>query len=190
MSDNKHLQVDLEFLDKDEPVHAKPAEPSKIPSSSPTKYNWKAILIIAGIIIVWAAVSSNDSSNKTSSSSTNSSQSDSVIVGNYSCSSYYSGQADSLKPSDLESSQLDAESADLQRRKDAIKASSDRIDNMYVDNTDQDSLDSYNQAVADHNATLDTLKNDLKAHDAKVAGYNARIDKYNNYLDANCTKRN
>lgn len=190
MSDKKHINVDLEFLDKDEPVQAKPPEQSKKPQSSPTKYNWKAILIVAGIIIVWAAISDNGSSNKTPSSTTGSSQSDSVIVGNYSCSSYDSRQADSLKPSDFESSQLDAESADLKRRKDAIKESSDRIDNMYVDNTDQESLDSYNQAVAAHNATLDTLKNDLKDHDARVAKYNAQIDKYNNYLDANCTKRN
>lgn len=190
MSDNKHLQVDLEFLDKDEPVHAKAPETTSRPPSNPTKYNWKGILIAVGVVIIIGAISDSGSSNKTSSSATNSSQSDSVIVGNYSCSSYYSGQADSLKPSDLESSQLDTESADLQRRKDAIKISSDRIDNMYVDNTDQESLDSYNQAVAEHNATLDTLKSDLKAHDAKVAGYNARIDKYNNYLDANCTKRN
>lgn len=189
MSDKK-LNVDLEFLDKDEPVQVKPPEQSKKPSSNPTKYNWKAILIVVGIIIVWAIISDNGSSDKTSSSATGSSQSDSVIIGNYSCSSYDSRQADSLKPSDFESSQLDSELTDLQRRKDAIKASSDRIDNMYVDKTDQDSLDVYDQVVAGYNATLDTFKSDLKAYDAKVADYNARIDKYNNYLDSNCTKRN
>ena len=190
MSDKKHIAVDLEFLDKDEPVQAKPPEPSKHPPSSPTKYNWKAILIVVGIIVVWAAFSDDSPSNESSSAATNTSQSDMVIVGNYSCSSYYSRQADLLKPSDYQSNQLDIESADLKRRKDSIEVSSDQIDNMNVDDTDQESLDSYNRAVAKHNATLDTLKSDFRAHDVKATEFNVKVDKYNDYLDANCTKRN
>lgn len=188
MSDNKHLQVDLEFLDKDEPVHAKAPETTSRPPSNPTKYNWKGILIAVGVVIIIGAISDSGSSTKSSSSSN--SQTDSVSVGNYHCSSYNKSQADALNPTDVESRQLDAETQNLKDRAAAIKVSSDQIDSMTVDNTDQDSLDYYNQQVNIHNAKLDTYKTDAASHEAKIANYNTRVEKYNNYLDAHCTRDN
>ena len=56
-----HLDIDLEFLDKKEPLRVAPKKKKKKPheqtsstSKSPStgsKYNWKNILIIGGIVL-------------------------------------------------------------------------------------------------------------------------------------------
>ena len=51
-----HLDIDLEFLDKKEPLRVapKPHEQTSSTSKSPStgsKYNWKNILIIGGIVL-------------------------------------------------------------------------------------------------------------------------------------------
>lgn len=213
-----HLKLDTEFLDIKEPIKgpakdpnwvfsgkAPESEKSKKSSGKPFTHNWKLILLAVGIVLLisWAAVTQDNSSSSNTATPANAptsnstgqtlnlnSQNNTVVVGHYTCSSYDADQADSLQPSDAVSKQLDADEKNLEDRAAALKTSKEEIDGTTVDNTDQSSLDSYNQMVDNYNATLNTWKSDSKAHDVKITQFNAQVKKYNNYLDANCTKNN
>lgn len=204
MKDSKdHLNIDLDFLDKKEPIRvapkpeSKPEQKTEHPKSethsgdehkkpanevsTDTKYNWKKILIVGGIILFfgWAIFSGSDDSSSSSSSSTYSSNSSSdgtFTDGSgqtFRCSDYRYDQAMAMKPTQAESDALDA-------RISAGKIEKSRVENMYVDEYDQDSIDSYNYAVDSFNYKNNKLKSDLAAWDAKV-------NAYNNYLDTYCT---
>lgn len=58
MSNDQRINVDLEFLDKDEPVHAKPPQSVNRPPLKPTGYNWVGIVIVVSIIILLAVIRS------------------------------------------------------------------------------------------------------------------------------------
>ncbi len=65
--DKKHLDIDLEFLDK------KGSSPKpKTPADVASKYNWKNILIIGGVILFfgWLIFSTNNSNTNSTSTST------------------------------------------------------------------------------------------------------------------------
>lgn len=89
--DKKHLDIDLEFLDKNDSAKPKPSKDDSSSSKDPAKsgsdpvsnpeiettgnkYNWKNILIISGIILFfgWAIFSGSNSSNNSVSDSTES----------------------------------------------------------------------------------------------------------------------
>lgn len=202
-----HLDIDLEFLDKKEPLRATPKpDATKTTSSAPTsistnpKYNWKKILIIGGIILffLWAIISgsSNDNSSSSSSNSTytptntSTPNNNNFITGNgktYSCSDSNASSADALRPDSSTAASLASESSQLDTRTSALKAQKAEIDSMYVDQTNQSSLDTYNAAVDDFNAKNDQLKVDIASWNQRNAAQNNQIDTYNNFLDANCT---
>ncbi|MBP7804670.1 MAG: hypothetical protein KA052_00410 [Candidatus Pacebacteria bacterium] len=203
MKDSKdHLNIDLDFLDKKEPIRVAPKpepEPQKSESATSgnakkpekkpievttnTTYNWKKILIVGGIIVffLWAIFSGSSDDSSSSSTTSNSTYSD-TSSGNtftddsgqtFRCSDYNYDRAMALKPSATESAALDA-------RVSASNSAKDDIESMYVDEYDQDSIDSYNEAVDDFNFRNNRLKADLAAWDTKV-------DTYNSYLDDHCT---
>ncbi|MDP3763778.1 MAG: hypothetical protein Q8Q92_04020 [bacterium] len=208
MKDQKdHLNIDLEFLDKKDSVRVVPKPESNAgqTSSTPktpatdTKYNWKNILIIGGIVLFigWAIfLDDGSSSNSTTNtyippvgSQTSNSSDDDVMVGQYSCSRYNYNKAVALDPDETEQ-QIDSASTAFEYRTNAMKRLKDEIDNSYAnDYSEQWEIDDYNAKVDDYNSKLPAYKRDLAILDSRIDQYNAQIQTHNNYLVANCTKR-
>lgn len=192
---SEHLDFNTDFLGKSTP--AKRGGGSTPGPSKPNK--WKPWFIGGGIVlivIILAAASGSSSSPSTSASSnstyptptSNSSgnSSNQVKVGQFMCSSYNASRADSLQP-DIPEATIQAESDALDVRIAALKAQKTRIDNMYVDNTDQSSLDTYNAQVDSFNVANNRLNADIDAYQAKLPHYNAQVNAYNSFLQNNCT---
>lgn len=110
----------------------------------------------------------NSSNKKTDTTPVN----DSVTVWRYTCSSSNSIYLESIEPKDPGLKQLSDEVDSLQSA----------LDNTYVDEYSQSSVDSYNKKVNALNAKIESYK-------SKQTTYNIAVDKYNNYLERNCTKR-
>jgi len=201
-----HLDIDLEFLDKKEPVRVVPkpesngGQTSSTPKSPSTdhKYNWKNILIIGGVILFfgWVIFSDDDSSSSSTNTYTPPAQTsnynsddDTVMVGEYSCSRYHYNQAVVLDPVETEQQIENAQSA-LEYRTNRLENLKSEIDNSYVnDYSSQWEIDDYNEKVDEYNSLLPAYKRDLASLDSRIDTYNAQIQTHNNYLVANCTKR-
>src|SRR3989344_2136021 len=197
-----HLDIDLEFLDKKEPLRVapKPHEQTSSTSKSPStgrKYNWKNILIIGGIILffVWVIFSDDSGSSSTTNTYTppasgqnTSGSGDNVRLGEYSCSRYHYNQAVALDPDETEQ-QIESASSAFEYRTNALERLKDEIDNSYVnDYSAQWEIDDYNAKVDEYNSKLPAYKRDLASLDSRIDKYNAQIQKHNDYLTANCTK--
>lgn len=213
-----HLNIDLEFLDKKETTKNIPKtespkgnepnwryyEPKKTnpsPNPNPVKeYNWKNILIIGGVIIFfgWAIFSNNDSSSSTSNNTYTppaqtlniDSKDDTVIRGQYRCSSYNASRADALEPSESEST-ISNEQNTIEQRSTYLENLKKEIDNSYVNEySEQYEIDSYNQKVDDYNSKLASYKRDAASLDSRIDKFNNQVNARNNYLMNNCTKAN
>lgn len=103
------------------------------------------------------------------------------------CSSYSYGRAMSLRPDATTQSQINSDSAAIDTRTNNLALENTRIKNMYVDENDQYSIDTYNEAVSNYNFKSSSLKNVIANWNARNTAFNVKIDTYNNYLDANCT---
>lgn len=185
-----HLKIDLEFLDKKEPLRVAPKPDSQTrqtstPNSVSTshQYNWKKILVTGAIILFfgWAIFSDSSSSSSTSND---------FLAGtgqNFSCSGSNHDRALALRPNATTAASLASESDALDRRISAAKIQNAEIDAMYVDETDQSSIDRYNAAVNDYNNKNNRLQLDTDSWNQRNAALNSQIDAYNNFLDTNCT---
>lgn len=157
---NKHLDFDLDFLDKKSEKHH--VEKSYDGNKEEHKRdsggnNWKTILIVLGVIIgfIFLVFGSDNSSS-------NSSTDDSVAVGDYLCTSANASEADDMRPDSMIRDELDREQNEL--------------DSEYT------FLDEYDEfAVDDYNSKVD-------AYNAKKNEYNYSVDRYNTFLAENCTK--
>lgn len=202
-----HLNIDLEFLDKKEPPVATPKPDSHTRQTSGAstsksdghRYNWKNILIIAGIVlfISWVIVySDNGSSGSSTNTPASPSQAsnydtddDSVMEGEYSCSRYYYNQVVAIRPTETEQ-QIENAQTSLKNKSDEIDRLKNKIDNSYVNEySEQWEIDQYNKMVNEYNSGLSAYNQSLTNLDARIDKYNAQIQKHNNYLIANCTKK-
>ena len=200
-----HLDIDLEFLDKKDPVQVAPKPESNVGQTSSTqkslptdrKYNWKNILIIGGVVLFfgWVIFSDDNSSSSTNTytpptqTSNYNSDDDTVMIGEYSCSRYHYNQAVALDPDETEQQIESAQSA-LEYRTNRLENLKSEIDNSYVnDYSAQWEIDEYNEKVDEYNSFLPAYKRDMSALDTRIDHYNAQIQTHNNYLVANCTKR-
>ncbi len=200
-----HLDIDLEFLDKKEPVRVAPkpeshaGQTSSTPKSPSTvhRYNWKNILIIGGVILFFGWVIFSDDGSNSSSTNTytppvqtsSNNGNDDVMVGEYSCSRYHYNQAVALDPDETEQ-QIESASSAFEYRTNALASLKDDIDNSYVnDYSAQWEIDEYNEMVDRYNSLLPAYKRDMAALDARIDRYNAQIQAHNNYLVTNCTKK-
>lgn len=145
----------------------------KLPLTTKQKW-WFWIGLIVGAIWLISAISGSNSSSSTSTQSSTSGADDSVMVGQYRCSKSNDTQAALLKPTDQEKSNLESELSTLTSLK-------NRMNSTYVDNYDQDSVDSYNAIVDQYNRNRLTYNSDLTE-------YNNKVDAYNNFLATNCSK--
>jgi len=188
MSKKDHLDFDLSFLTHSkEPAKGKTkkvaslAQAVGIPplNSIVNKYNWKKILIWGGVILFfgWAIISNDGSSSTSSRNSTYVPAANSDLTTGegrtYRCSDYNYNRALALRPSTSQSDALD-------NRISGIKAERATVDVMYVDETNQASIDRYNAAIDSFNAKNNRLKTDLAAWDQSV-------ETYNSFLNANCS---
>lgn len=201
---NDHLNFDLDFLDKKEPVRVSKKSDSETgkstsPISSPTarKWNWKNLIIIGCVVLFFGWVifsdsgSSTDSSSYTPSTQTSNSYNDNdmVNVGEYSCSRYHYNQAVALDPDETEQ-QIESASSAFEYRTNRLENLKNEIDNSYVnDYSAQWEIDEYNEMVDEYNSLLPAYKRDLTALDARIDRYNSQVEIHNNYLISNCTKR-
>lgn len=200
-----HLDIDLEFLDKKEPVRVAPKPESNAGQTSSTskspstdhKYNWKNILIIGGVVLFFGWVIFSDDGSSSSSTNTytppaqtsNNTDNDDVMVGEYSCSRYHYNQAVALDPDETEQ-QIESANSAFEYRTNALASLKDDIDSSYVnDYSAQWEIDEYNEMVDRYNSLLPAYKRDMSALDVRIDRYNAQIQTHNNYLVANCTKR-
>lgn len=126
---------------------------------------WFWIGLIIGVVWLISVMgsSSNSPTTTSNSGSSNSSAVDcsNVSPGQYCCSSANSTEADGLKPDSYARSQLDSQSKKIDN------------DRLYLDNTDQASIDDFNAEVARYNQAQ--------------KDYNNKMDQYNNFLSQNCT---
>jgi len=208
--DKKHLDIDLDFLDKKETPHVAPAKtsptssmgshtpppvkPTTTPVSTGYKYNWKNILIIGGIVLFfgWAIFSdSGDSSSSSSNTYTPSELGSNNLLSEggqtFRCSDSNYDRAMQLRPSASLGAQLANESDTLDAQIAANKSEGNTLDGMYVDEYDQSSIDNYNYRVNRYNTERQKLINAVNSWQARSNTFDRSIDTYNNFLDTNCS---
>ena len=214
MENKDKINFDLDFLDKnakekpkDKPKSKDPnwvfhkdnpdAKAYKAPSSfnpyglSDTQKKWAWGLGIVLVLIIVGALSGSGNSTSTPSAPSTTSSSNSNLIGasgqTYSCTDDNYNQATALEPDPATVASLNTESAELDSRQTALNTESAQVDAMYVDQSDQTSLDTYNAAVNGYNAKLNQLKADDASWNQRNTALNTQIDTYNNFLNANCT---
>lgn len=188
MSD--HLKFDTDFLDKDTPQKAGTTNREK-PLSEKSKYNWKKILIIGGVILFFGWVIFSDSGSSTSTSTPTSGTNSNNLLSDggqtFRCSDSNYNRAMQLKPSTSTGAQLANESDSLDTRIAANKAEKASLDGMYVDENDQYEIDNYNSRVDSYNNERQRLMTAVNSWEQRSKAFDSQIDTYNNFLDANCT---
>lgn len=186
---NNHINIDLDFLDntkstKKDSISHESSNHSKPKSTK--KYNWRKILVIGGIIVLFLIwVNSSDS---TTTTSTNDSTKN-VSVGEYMCTDYHSKQADLLSPKKSEN-EIDNERASIEKKGDDLDNLKNEMDLSGVDeNSSQYEINQFNVLVDDYNSKLALYKRDYESFQSKIDDYNVKIDAYNKYLEKNCNKK-
>jgi len=200
MVNDKHIKIDLEFLESDS-ANKKTTAPippgnNKNPKSS--KYNRKNILIIIGgviLLFLWIIFSDDSPSTSTNNagshtpSSTNqlSSDNDTYIIGEYRCSKYDYDKAVELVSAETEQ-EINATRDALEYKSREIDRLQNEIDNSYVDEySSQYKIDQYNETVNEYNSKLTSYERDTTSFSSRVDRYNAQVETHNNYLKNNCT---
>ncbi len=215
-----HLDIDLEFLNKKEPVRTapKPESTAGQTSSTPkihsadTKYNWKNILIIGGIVLFfgWVIFSGDDSGSSSNStkikptqsqtqnitptkdtsfnkSLVNTEEEEYMILGEYRCLMYHYDKAGELEPSKSKEASLEYERIRIDNKGRELEKFALEIENMYVDEYSQWSVDNYNSKLNSYNRQFSTYESDYKKFQYDIDSYNNKVIVYNNYLKNNCT---
>jgi hypothetical protein len=202
--DNKDkIKLDFDFLEKDAPeagshkrVPVKNSESATRGVSKPFKLSdgakkWLTGFAVVGVLIFIGALSddSSTSTSNTSGTSVTASQNDDDLIqtGEYMCSRYHHGKAGELEPSNSEEAALDSKTNQLQAESDSLDSERYEIENMYVDQYSQWSIDQYNNRIDNFNTDLESYQFRAQMHDRSIDNYNARVQTYNNYLIANCT---
>ncbi|MEX0998953.1 MAG: hypothetical protein WD000_03210 [Thermodesulfobacteriota bacterium] len=197
---NKHLDFDTDFLNNPTSGESRPSAPKNTPppEGGGSKKGWIIAAIVIGVLIVIGSMEGSGSSSSTYTNTTNTRPStptqnqemESFTYNGqtYSCSSYHHRKAGELEPPP-QSAAMISESAALDARIRSLALESTRVDNMYVDEYSQYSIDNYNAAVNAYNAKNSILQADLERWNAKTAVYDRQVDIYNNYLTTNCSKQ-
>ena len=193
-----HLDIDLEFLDKKEPLRVAPkpdsqtGQTSNAPVSTGHKYNWKKIFIIGGVVLFfgWAIFSDSGSSTSNTPTYSNSGGEQLLTGGKYRCSQYDHDRAGELEPSLSQGNAIAAKTDQLSSEGDRLEAEKTSIENEYVDETDQWSIDQHNARIDAYNVKSDSYQSRVHSHQMDIDTYNARVETYNNYLTAHCTLAN
>lgn len=197
--DDKNLDFNLEFLDKESSSQRPKAAKKSNENSSPVlsagvkdklKLWGIGIAVVVGLVF-FGALFSDDSTSSSSytppTSNTNSvySDDDLVRVGEYMCSRYHYNKATELEPDD---SALTLEQNLLISRGNEVDRLANELEYSYVNEySPQWEIDEYNAKVAEYNRKLTSYNRDATSIDSKIDQFNARVETYNNYLVQNCT---
>jgi hypothetical protein len=200
--DKQHLDIDLEFLDKDSSkkdgaIRNETRKNTSVPKLKLSKSQIKKYLIIGGVVIFfgWVIFSDNNSSTSTTNtgsytpSSVNqaSSDSDTFVIGEYRCSRYNYDKAVTLAPSESEQ-QIDTARNALEYKSNELDRLKNEIDSSYVNEySSQYEINQYNATVNEYNSKLASYKRDETSFSSRVDRYNAQVEAHNNYLRNNCT---
>lgn len=192
-----HLDIDLGFLDKKDAVRVSSGvesdatQTSSVPKdhSTDTKYNWKNILIVCGIIIFFLWVMSSGNSDSTSSQSMPKSEMF-LTGGKYNCTQYHHDRSGELEPSIDQSVAIDAKTDQLSAEGNRLESEKVSIESEYVDEYNQWSVSQHNNRIDLYNAKSDSYQARVSSHKADISAYNDRVVIYNNYLAANCNPTN
>ena len=111
-----------------------------------------------------------------------------MTVGQFTCSSYAASQAESIKPTQTSSNQVDSDASYVSTLNKQLSQLSDTIDNDVVDQRSQDDIDRHNQMVQNYNTRLATYNSANSSYRSELAQYNNQVDSYNSYLERSCTR--
>jgi len=203
MSNKDKINFDTDFLDqnaKEKPKSKDPnwvfhdsnnaKSPPFIKKESPAKVWLWGVGIVVAIGLIGAFSDSGTSTNTSNNPSQGVSAANDLMSGSgqtFSCASYAYNRAMDLRPDIVTQSQIHSESLALDARTSSLALEKTRIENTYVDEYDQYSIDTYNESIDSFNLKNNRLKVDIANWNARNATFNAKIDTYNNYLDTNCT---
>lgn len=132
---------------------------------------WLIFFWIIILISIFSDDSSNSSNYNTSTSNDSSNSSNEYNLWEYRCYSSSYNEAISMKPVDPWLDYMANEIDKLQNE----------LDNTYVNEYSQTSVDSYNLKVT-------TLKSKINTYNSELESYNEKVDNYNNFLENNCYK--
>ncbi|XOU94953.1 MAG: zinc ribbon domain-containing protein [Candidatus Kerfeldbacteria bacterium] len=156
-------------------ISTKPIDPSMSQREQIKKTGFRSIIsvVIPIIIIIGIAVFTNfgDKSEDTNSDSNLTS------VGDYYCSDEDATYADTLF-------------TNFDYTNDIVELDAlwYELENMYVDEYSQESIDAYNIKVDTYNEKSDALDARIIASEGSIEEHDNKIDEYNNYLETNCDK--
>lgn len=205
---DKKIDFDLDFLSKD----ATKANPNKEeykkhnystdtpkddsePMSDTVKKWWVGAGVVA--LIIFIGVISDDSSTTTKSATSTDSantlqygEDDLVKTGEFWCSSYHHSKAGEIEPAEVEGSVIETKTNQLSLESDRLESELYQIENAYVDEYDQWSIDQHNAEVDSYNSRLESYNYKSQIHQRSIDTYNSKVQIYNNYLITNCTPAN
>ena len=201
--DDKNLDFDLDFLDKESPADSKKATKKRKRKSGESFVSpgvkdrlklWGiGIAVVFGLVFFGAifsddtSTSSNYTAPTSNSNSSYSNNDDMVTIGEYSCSRYHYNRAVELDPSESEWS-LNLEQSQLASRGREIDRLANEIESSYVtEYSPQWQINEYNAKIDEYNSKLTSYNRDVANIDVRIDAYNAKIERHNNYLVENCT---
>jgi len=136
-----------------------------------SKNTWKPALIIIAVLgfFTWAYFANESDPNANQNL---------VNVGLYLCSEYHANKAESLFTN-----------VDYTEDINRLEELWNEIENMYVDEYSEESINSYNAKVDQYSAQATLLEQRIIATEGSVEEHDSKIESYNNYLISNCDKR-
>jgi hypothetical protein len=198
MKNDKHIKLDLNFLDKEEKKSSQDLSHKKELKEHKTKYNWKKIFIVCGVVLfIFIIIFSEDGSSTSYTSSTNTTNNNSysnsyknnndlVETGEYWCTSYHNKKATELEPRES-LYKLELERTALDRRYDELDSLWYEIEYSTVSEYSyQWQIDEYNDMVEEYNTGSAKYDRDVNSLQSRIDKYNKEVDVYNNYLIKNC----
>ncbi len=204
MDKKEKINFDLDFLGKGAPEanqndHAQQeAKTEKVytpkpsrPMSDNTK-KWLTGIVIVGGLIIWGAFTdgSDTSTPSTTNSTVTASQDDNDLIqtGQYKCARYHHDKAGELEPATSEGIILDTKTTQLTDEGDRLDIEAYEIENEYVDEYSQRSINQHDERIDDYNIRLKGYQTRVRIHKSDIDNYNSKVSIYNKYLIANCTR--
>lgn len=197
MTADKHLNLDLKFLDEKSSGAKKTSSSGNIKTAitglnGPNIKWWKVItaLGVPALIFLAISIAVQDESSKSPKKPAvmPAENNETPSTDNFRCSSYHQNRVNDLRPNSLDDASLTTEHNRLEARSKTISTLAETIDNTKVNQYSQASLDNYNALVNRHNTLLKSYRRDFAIFQSKIDQYDRAIKTYNTYLETNCER--
>jgi len=110
-------------------------------------------------------------------------------VGDYECNLASYNKAESLQPDLDEGLRLEEMTEKSEAGLSLINNMAEEIDNIYVDEYSDYSVNSYNKKIDEYNNIIIAYEEKYSSYEVRAAKYNKDVDIYNNHLKNNCRPR-